>query len=508
MDNNSKIIWNYFKSKGLNEYAIAGLMGNLYAESGLKPNNLQNTVEKRLNLSDDEYVISVDNGTYKNFITDKGGFGLAQWTSSSRKKEMYEFHQKAGKSIGDLNTQLDFLYYELSEKYKTKIWNVLINSKSILEASNLILMKFERPADQSERVQNKRLSYGKEFYNYYKSEDKEENTNMAVKIGHAVGDERGSGRGGAAGDQNGKEVLFATWYKKDWDFIIRAKDPKVAEIMAITCEQGVENPYIGYDKGQRNTILTEARKVNFNLSAIKTPCECDCSSFMCICAIAAGVPENKLYISGNLRATTTMKSAFNKLKDMFDIYTDTKYRTTDEYLKRGDIVVNVGSHTFMVLSNGAKAGESEKIEVEIPKAPEISTNSGVLGIAVALGSVNVRKGPSTAYAKVGIVRKGQKVEVVEITSNNWYKIIWNNDYAYVSNRTGSYFNFNQNSDLKGNKVKITGNSLYVRSGPSTAYKAVTTVHKGEIYELEEEKNNWGKLSNGLGWISLKYAQKV
>ncbi|MBR2506768.1 MAG: hypothetical protein IKB70_07625 [Bacilli bacterium] len=30
-----KYIWNYLKSAGFNDYGVAGLMGNLYAESGL-----------------------------------------------------------------------------------------------------------------------------------------------------------------------------------------------------------------------------------------------------------------------------------------------------------------------------------------------------------------------------------------------------------------------------------------------------------------------------------------
>ena len=42
---NEQVIHDYFKAKGLNEYGIAGLMGNLFAESGLKPNNLQNSYE-------------------------------------------------------------------------------------------------------------------------------------------------------------------------------------------------------------------------------------------------------------------------------------------------------------------------------------------------------------------------------------------------------------------------------------------------------------------------------
>ena len=48
MVDNAPKIWNYFKAKGLSDYGIAGLMGNLYAESGLSPINLQNSFEIRL----------------------------------------------------------------------------------------------------------------------------------------------------------------------------------------------------------------------------------------------------------------------------------------------------------------------------------------------------------------------------------------------------------------------------------------------------------------------------
>ena len=40
-------IWNYLVGNGLSEYGAAGLMGNLYAESGLSPTNLQNSYEKK-----------------------------------------------------------------------------------------------------------------------------------------------------------------------------------------------------------------------------------------------------------------------------------------------------------------------------------------------------------------------------------------------------------------------------------------------------------------------------
>ncbi len=162
-----KVIWDFFKSQGLNDYGIAGLMGNLYAESGLKPTNLQNTYEKKLGYTDAEYTAAVDQKIYTNFVNDSAGYGLAQWTYYSRKQNMLTFHIKKGKSIGDLNTQLEFLVHELTTSYKNSVWEVLKSAKSILEASNAVLLKFERPADQSTAAQNKRASFGQEYYNKY-----------------------------------------------------------------------------------------------------------------------------------------------------------------------------------------------------------------------------------------------------------------------------------------------------------------------------------------------------
>lgn len=166
-----KVIWDYFKAKGLNDFGIAGLMGNLYAESGFKPCNLQNTYEKSLNMTDATYTAAVDSGAYTNFVKDSAGYGLAQWTYWSRKQAMLEYHQKAGKSIGDLETQLGFLAHELATSYSTSVWKVLKEATSILEASNAVLLKFERPADQSISVQNKRAEFGKKYYDAYAAKE-------------------------------------------------------------------------------------------------------------------------------------------------------------------------------------------------------------------------------------------------------------------------------------------------------------------------------------------------
>ena len=162
-------LYAFFKSKELCNNGIFGLFGNLYAESGMKPGNLQNSSEKKLGLTDEAYTAAVDSGNYKNFVHDSAGYGLAQWTYWSRKEAMLAFHQAKGASIGDALTQAEFLYKELSEGYKS-VLSVLKTAASIREASDAVLLQFERPADQSEAVRKKRAGYGQEYEALYQKE--------------------------------------------------------------------------------------------------------------------------------------------------------------------------------------------------------------------------------------------------------------------------------------------------------------------------------------------------
>ena len=164
-----KTIWNTLQAAIGNAYGTAGLMGNLYAESALKPGNLQNTGNKALGMTDEQFVAAVDSGEYSadKFIHDGYGMGLAQWTYYTRKQALLNFVKAAGKSIGDLETQLAFLLQEI--KGYTSVWNTLTTATSVREASDVVLMKYERPANQSESVQVKRAGYGQQYYDKYAS---------------------------------------------------------------------------------------------------------------------------------------------------------------------------------------------------------------------------------------------------------------------------------------------------------------------------------------------------
>jgi hypothetical protein len=97
-------------------------------------------------MSDAEYTAAVDAGIYTDFINDSAGYGLAQWTYHTLKRDMLAYHQKKGKSIGDGDTQMEFLVHQLSTQY-TAVWKILTSAKSVREASDAMLLKFERPAD-------------------------------------------------------------------------------------------------------------------------------------------------------------------------------------------------------------------------------------------------------------------------------------------------------------------------------------------------------------------------
>lgn len=160
-----KIVWDYLIERIGNAYGVAGLMGNLWAESGFKPTNLQNSYEKKLGMTDAEYTAAVDDGSYTEFATDRAGYGLAQWTNSARKRNLHDFAKDAGKSIGDLHMQLDFLMHEI-QGYKT-VLVTLRTATSVQEASDIVLTKYERPADQSDAAKKRRAGYGQKYFDLY-----------------------------------------------------------------------------------------------------------------------------------------------------------------------------------------------------------------------------------------------------------------------------------------------------------------------------------------------------
>lgn len=58
------------------------------------------------------------------------------------------------------------------------------------------------------------------------------------------------------------------------------------------------------------------------------------------------------------------------------------------------------------------------------------------------------------------------------------------------------------------KVKINATELNVRAGAGMKYKLKTTVHRNEVYTIVAEKDGWGKLLSGIGYINLAFTKRV
>lgn len=160
---NADKIYSYLtKTMGLNRAAACGVMTNLYAESGMQPNNLENRYNALYGLSDSQYTSRVNKGKKNNgkytsgygktryFTKDYCGYGICQWTSLGRRAGLLKLAVKKDVSIADLNMQLQFLQSELTNSYP-QVWatlkNVPDNANGAYLAAVHFCAAFEIPAN-------------------------------------------------------------------------------------------------------------------------------------------------------------------------------------------------------------------------------------------------------------------------------------------------------------------------------------------------------------------------
>ena len=170
----AKAIIEFWKIRGLNDFAIASWLANWYAESGLRSDNAQNSYMRKFGITDEQYVQQVDDGTWKRpdngnpFTCDAIGMGLSQWTSSGRKTGLYNYVKSKGKSIADRLAQMEFAYQELTSSGYKKVYNDLLSATNVKDPTISIMRYYERPASKDDpKAQAVRVSYAEEFYQKY-----------------------------------------------------------------------------------------------------------------------------------------------------------------------------------------------------------------------------------------------------------------------------------------------------------------------------------------------------
>lgn len=224
---------------------------------------------------------------------------------------------------------------------------------------------------------------------------------MAVIIGHAAIDERGSIAGGVPGDQTGNEVCTRDWWDMGWTELVRPKKSSAADGIAREMEDACRNNFVGYDQAKRLSLYEACRKNNYDIASIAEPCSCDCSSLVAVCVLAAGINVNPDLYTGN--EVDALKNT-----GCFDVYRDDKYLRSADALKRGDILVKQYSHTVIVLSDGSgEKDDSEANTGNVMYAEDYADK--YRGTYHPITDLNLRAGAGVDYRILKVLHPDDKV---------------------------------------------------------------------------------------------------
>ena len=150
-----------------NETAVYGVMCALMAESGCDPTATEATGKWGISAAD--YTAQVNDGTVskEEFInsTYKGvqgarGYGIAQWSTTDRKKALYEFAESwaAEKGttfdIGGIDMQVAHLQETINTSYAS-LKESLIKEKDMVKACYLWIATYEKPSEKYSTWQEK-----------------------------------------------------------------------------------------------------------------------------------------------------------------------------------------------------------------------------------------------------------------------------------------------------------------------------------------------------------------
>lgn len=508
MSTNEERIWNYLIGKGLSKAGAAGLMGNLFAESGLSSKNLQNTYEKKLGFTDDSYTAAVDSGSYQNFVRDSAGYGLAQWTFWSRKQNMLDFARAAGKSIGDLEMQLDFLFQELSGSYK-QVLSTLKTAATVRAASDSVLLNFERPADQSEAVKVKRAGYGQTYFDRYATAEKPGNG------GNLMGNSPLVNYTKLSPNHSGKRT-HAIDRITPHCVVGQCSVETLGNIFAPTSRQASCNYGIGpdgrvllcVDEGNRSWCTSSNAN---DQRAVTIECASDTTEPYAF----KDVVYQKLI---ELCVDICKRNGKKKLLWLGD-----KDKTLNYSPKSDEMVLTVHRWFANKSCPGnwmfARMGDlASKVTAQLggstsqPSTP--SAPASGLGVGTVVNFAGGKHYTSANAASGSTAKAGPaKITAVSANAKHPYHLIHtdgtSNVYGWVD---ASAVSVSGGSAAVNYTVRVKITDLNIRSGPGTN-NAKKGVIKPGVYTIVQEAigagaSKWGKLKSGVGWISLDHCEKL
>lgn len=464
----AQIIWNFLKKEGFNDYGAAGLMGNLDAESGLRSNNLQDTYSREFGLSDTQYTQKVDNGTYTNFIKDEAGYGLAQWTYWSRKQNLLNYAKAKGKSIGDLEMQLEFLCKELKESYTNSVYNILKTATSVQQASDAVLINFERPLN-AVNYKNKRAQMGQVYYNKFaKGVDNTMATNsyrkgQAVKLSENFNSSEFDCKGGGCCS----ETIINPQLVKYLQQIREHFKAPITITSAYRCP--THNSRVGGAPGSRHSKGDAADIVVKGVAPREVAKYAESIGIKGIGLYETSADGHFTHID-----TRTSKSFWYGQSEQ----PRTTFGGSSSSITVTTPPINNTATTVSLSDSGPVVKEIQQMLVDLGYVLTDKPNDKTKGIDGIFG-IKTWRAIVDFQGKNDLEQDGV---VGELTMDALEKA----------------------TSKAGYTVKVTASLLNVRSGPGIENSVVGMVRKDATYKLLEIKDGWGRISSPAGWVSLSY----
>ncbi len=133
-----------------------------------------------------------------------------------------------------------------------------------------------------------------------------------------------------------------------------------------------------------------------------------------------------------------------------------------------------------------------------------------LGIAEVSGYLNVRKTPESFGEVIGKLPKGGACEILDTSTDGWYKISSGGVTGYVSSQY--VYTGDEAKKLAAENVAeravIDADKLNVRSEPKADANVVEQVFKNERYDIKGQRDGWIQISSGYisaDYVTVKYA---
>ena len=384
----------------------------------------------------------------------------------------------------------------MKEEY-TAIWKVLTTAKTVREASDAVLLKFERPADQSEAVQVKRAGYGQEYFDKYAA------TTASTPAEEEPEQETSQDTGCTASKLIAVAAAEIGYKEKASNSQLDDPTANAGSANYTKYARDFDQKYPNWYNGKKNGYAW-------------------CDMFVDWCFLTAFGYENALRLTcqpeKSAGAGCTYSLRYYKSKGQF--------HTSGP--KPGDQIFFGTS-----IDNSSHTGIVEKVD-----GSKVYTIEGNTSDMVARRSYALNNSRILGYGRPAYDAEGTTVTPAVPTTKTYYRV--RKSWSDKSSQIGAFTVF-QNAkncvdanpgyaafDDNGNqvypttevssdvpfKVRVTVDDLNIRTGAGTNYpktgqytgKGVFTIV--QVVSGEGSDSGWGRLKSGAGWISLDFCQKL